>query len=164
MPEALGIGHLVLTVTDVKRSAEFYNQLLDTQTVVDVEDDFGPFAAIASPPSSSVSVRTRRRTGRTPSIRRGSGWTTAPSTSPTGPLWRRGRRGWTKGTSRIPASSRIRPGPCTSTSRTRTTSRWSSTAPPPRADRAGQTGSGQVRRSDSVTLAPRARPPRLAAR
>ncbi|MFG2984031.1 VOC family protein [Streptomyces sp. NPDC048258] len=49
MPEALGIGHLTLTVSDVKRSAEFYNQLLDTQTVVDVEDEYGPFVAIASP-------------------------------------------------------------------------------------------------------------------
>ncbi|MFE9635067.1 VOC family protein [Streptomyces sp. NPDC006463] len=49
MPEALGIGHLTLTVSDVKRSAEFYNQLLDTQTVLDVEDEYGPFVAIASP-------------------------------------------------------------------------------------------------------------------
>ncbi|MFJ4779914.1 VOC family protein [Streptomyces sp. NPDC088762] len=49
MPEALGIGHLTLTVTDVKRSAEFYNQLFDTQTVLDVQDEFGPFMAVASP-------------------------------------------------------------------------------------------------------------------
>ncbi|MEV8534381.1 VOC family protein [Streptomyces sp. NPDC051211] len=49
MPEALGIGHVALTVSDVKRSAEFYNRLLDTQTVLDVEDEFGPFAVSASP-------------------------------------------------------------------------------------------------------------------
>ncbi|MBT2544937.1 VOC family protein [Streptomyces sp. ISL-44] len=49
MPETLGIGHLTLTVSDVKRSAEFYNQLMDTQTVLDVEDEVGPFMAIACP-------------------------------------------------------------------------------------------------------------------
>ncbi|MFD7321898.1 VOC family protein [Streptomyces sp. NPDC059875] len=49
MPEAPGIGHLTLTVSDVKRSADFYNRLFDTQTVLDVEDEFGPFTAVASP-------------------------------------------------------------------------------------------------------------------
>ncbi|MFG2879508.1 VOC family protein [Streptomyces sp. NPDC048337] len=49
MPETPVIGHVVLTVNDVKRSAEFYNRLLDTQTVVDVEDEFGPFMVSASP-------------------------------------------------------------------------------------------------------------------
>ncbi|MFJ7066565.1 VOC family protein [Streptomyces sp. NPDC101115] len=49
MPEIAGIGHVTLTVSDVKRSAEFYNRLLDTQTVLDIEDEFGPFMAVASP-------------------------------------------------------------------------------------------------------------------
>lgn len=49
MPEAAGIGHVALTVSDVKRSADFYNRVFDTQTVLDVEDAFGPFMAIASP-------------------------------------------------------------------------------------------------------------------
>ncbi|MFF8271963.1 VOC family protein [Streptomyces sp. NPDC016562] len=49
MPEVLGIGHLALTVSEVKRSADFYNRLFDTQTVVDVEDEYGPFVAVASP-------------------------------------------------------------------------------------------------------------------
>ncbi|UUU34094.1 VOC family protein [Streptomyces sp. CA-210063] len=49
MPVAPGIGHIALTVSDVKRSAEFYNRLLDTQTVLDVEDEYGPFVANASP-------------------------------------------------------------------------------------------------------------------
>ncbi|MBW5482668.1 VOC family protein [Streptomyces bambusae] len=49
MPETRGIGHITLTVTDVKRSAEFYNRLFDTQTVLDVADEVGPFVAVASP-------------------------------------------------------------------------------------------------------------------
>ncbi|OEJ42493.1 hypothetical protein AR457_16890 [Streptomyces agglomeratus] len=49
MPEVLGIGHITLTVSDVKRSAEFYNRVLDTQTVLDVEDEYGPFVVDASP-------------------------------------------------------------------------------------------------------------------
>ncbi|MFJ7158234.1 VOC family protein [Streptomyces sp. NPDC101118] len=49
MPEVTGVDHVCLTVSDVKRSAEFYNRLLDTQTVMDVEDEYGPFLAVASP-------------------------------------------------------------------------------------------------------------------
>lgn len=49
MPEAPGIGHIVLTVSDVKRSAEFYNRLFGTQTMKDVEDDVGPFMVSAGP-------------------------------------------------------------------------------------------------------------------
>ncbi|MEU9146297.1 VOC family protein [Streptomyces sp. NPDC048349] len=63
MPETLGIGHLMLSVSDVKRSAEFYNQLLDTQTVVDVEDEVGPFMAVASP-AFVLGFRTHRTTSR----------------------------------------------------------------------------------------------------
>lgn len=63
MPETLGIGHLTLSVSDVKRSAEFYNQLLDTQTVLDVEDDVGPFMAIASP-AFVLGFRTHPATNR----------------------------------------------------------------------------------------------------
>lgn len=49
MPEAPGIGHVALTVSDVKRSADFYNRIFDTQTVLEVEDEFGPFVVNASP-------------------------------------------------------------------------------------------------------------------
>ncbi|MEU6882463.1 VOC family protein [Streptomyces sp. NPDC046712] len=49
MPDAQGIGHLTLTVSDVKRSAEFYNRLFGTQTMMDVKDEFGPFVACAGP-------------------------------------------------------------------------------------------------------------------
>ncbi|MBT2449109.1 VOC family protein [Streptomyces sp. ISL-43] len=49
MPEVPGVGHIVLSVSDVKRSTEFYNELFGTQTVKDVEDEFGPFMVSASP-------------------------------------------------------------------------------------------------------------------
>lgn len=61
MPEAPGIGHLTLTVGDVKRSAEFYNRLFDTQTMMAIEDEFGPFVACAGP-SFVVGFRTHAAT------------------------------------------------------------------------------------------------------
>ncbi|MEV7523182.1 VOC family protein [Streptomyces sp. NPDC091371] len=63
MPETLGIGHVTLTVSDVKRSAEFYNGLFDTQTVLDIEDEFGPFMAVASP-TLVIGFRTHQATNR----------------------------------------------------------------------------------------------------
>ncbi|MFD7263226.1 VOC family protein [Streptomyces sp. NPDC059874] len=63
MPETLGIGHVTLTVSDVKRSAEFYNGVFDTQTVLDVEDQFGPFMAVASP-ALVIGFRTHQSTNR----------------------------------------------------------------------------------------------------
>ncbi|MBT2406793.1 VOC family protein [Streptomyces sp. ISL-87] len=36
-------------MSDVKRSAEFYNKLFGTQTMKDIVDDFGPFVVSGSP-------------------------------------------------------------------------------------------------------------------
>jgi len=44
-----GVGHVALTVTDVKRSAEFYQRLFDTETIFSGEDDVGPVTICASP-------------------------------------------------------------------------------------------------------------------
>ncbi|WP_329381480.1 VOC family protein [Streptomyces sp. NBC_01351] len=63
MPETLGIGHVTLTVSDVKRSAEFYNGVFDTQTVLDVVDQFGPFMAVAST-TLVLGFRTHESTNR----------------------------------------------------------------------------------------------------
>jgi glyoxylase I family protein len=49
MPELQGVGHIALTVTDVKRSVDFYNRLFDTETIVSGEDEVGPLAISASP-------------------------------------------------------------------------------------------------------------------
>ena len=43
MPQHQGFGHLTLTVTDLERSAEFYNRVFGTQTVLASEDQLGPF-------------------------------------------------------------------------------------------------------------------------
>lgn len=51
-----------MTVTDGQRSADFYNRLFDTQTVMSVEDEFGPFTISASP-SIMFGFRTHPRTG-----------------------------------------------------------------------------------------------------
>ena len=49
MPELQGVGHVALTVTDPKRSADFYNRLFDAQTVFTVEDEIGPLTICVSP-------------------------------------------------------------------------------------------------------------------
>jgi glyoxylase I family protein len=41
MPELQGVGHIALTVTDGARSADFYNRLFDTQTVISVRTNLG---------------------------------------------------------------------------------------------------------------------------
>jgi len=43
MPQHQGFGHLTLTVTDLERSADFYNRLLGSQTALASEDHLGPF-------------------------------------------------------------------------------------------------------------------------
>jgi len=63
MPETPGIGHVALTVSDVKRSARFYNRLFDTQTVLDVEDDYGRFVVNASQ-AFILGFRTHATTGQ----------------------------------------------------------------------------------------------------
>jgi glyoxylase I family protein len=43
MPQHQGFGHVTFTVTDLERSAEFYNQVLGSQTLVSDKDQHGPF-------------------------------------------------------------------------------------------------------------------------
>jgi glyoxylase I family protein len=62
VPELQGVGHIALTVTDGRRSADFYNRLFDTQTVLTTEDEFGPFMISASP-SIMFGFRTHATTG-----------------------------------------------------------------------------------------------------
>lgn len=43
MPRHQGFGHVTLTVSDLERSAEFYNKVLGSQTALAGEDQYGPF-------------------------------------------------------------------------------------------------------------------------
>lgn len=49
MPQHQGFGHLTLTVTDLERSADFYNRLLGSQTALASEDHLGPFIVCMGP-------------------------------------------------------------------------------------------------------------------
>src|SRR5688500_5153810 len=49
MPQHHGFGHLTLTVTDLERSADFYNRLLGSQTALASEDELGPFIFCMGP-------------------------------------------------------------------------------------------------------------------
>lgn len=49
MPNAQGIGHITLTVTDIERSSEFYNRVFGAQTVASDKDEYGPYAVSAGP-------------------------------------------------------------------------------------------------------------------
>jgi glyoxylase I family protein len=62
VPQLQGVGHIALTVTDPKRSADFYNRLFDAQTVLTVEDDIGPLTICASP-AMMFGFRTHPSTG-----------------------------------------------------------------------------------------------------
>lgn len=44
MPQHQGFGHVTLTVTDLDRSADFYNRVFSAQTVDASVDDLGPYA------------------------------------------------------------------------------------------------------------------------
>ena len=44
MPQHQGFGHVTLTVTDLERSAEYYNRVFDAQTVDAAEDQHGRYA------------------------------------------------------------------------------------------------------------------------
>jgi glyoxylase I family protein len=62
VPELQGVGHIALTVTDPKRSADFYNPLFDAQTILTVEDDIGPLTICVSP-AMMFGFRTHPSTG-----------------------------------------------------------------------------------------------------
>ncbi len=49
VPDLQGVGHIALTVTDAKRSADFYNRLFDAETVLSLEDEVGPLTICVSP-------------------------------------------------------------------------------------------------------------------
>ena len=62
MPELQSVGHVALTVTNPKRSADFYNRLFDAQTVLTVEDEIGPLTICVSP-AMMFGFRTHPSTG-----------------------------------------------------------------------------------------------------
>ena len=43
MPQHQGFGHVTLTVTDLDRSADFYNRVFSAQTAMAAEDEHGAF-------------------------------------------------------------------------------------------------------------------------
>jgi catechol 2,3-dioxygenase-like lactoylglutathione lyase family enzyme len=49
MPTFEAVAHLSLTVTDPERSADFYNRVLGTETVMSTVDDVGPVTIVAGP-------------------------------------------------------------------------------------------------------------------
>ncbi len=49
MPQHQGFGHVTLTVTDIERSADFYNRVFSAQTVDASEDQVGPYAICMGP-------------------------------------------------------------------------------------------------------------------
>jgi glyoxylase I family protein len=49
MPQHQGFGHLTLTVTDLERSADFYNRVLGSETALASEDQLGPFIVCMGP-------------------------------------------------------------------------------------------------------------------
>lgn len=61
MPSTQGVGHIMLTVTDVQRSADFYNRLLDGETAVMTDDETGPLA-VSVGPTLTVGFRTHQTT------------------------------------------------------------------------------------------------------
>jgi glyoxylase I family protein len=63
MPEHQGVGHIMLTVTDPNKSAEFYNRVFGTQTLQAGEDELGP-VAICVGPNLIVGFRKHKKTGK----------------------------------------------------------------------------------------------------
>ncbi len=61
MPQHQGFGHLTLTVTDLERSADFYNRVLGSQTAMASEDELGPFI-VCMGPGFMVGLRTWKET------------------------------------------------------------------------------------------------------
>jgi catechol 2,3-dioxygenase-like lactoylglutathione lyase family enzyme len=57
-----GVGHVALTVTDVKRSTDFYQRLFDAEIIFSGEDAVGPITVCASP-AIMFGFRTHGSTG-----------------------------------------------------------------------------------------------------
>ena len=49
MPKFDTVGHVALTVTDVTRSSDFYNQVFGTETAMSTSDEGGDFALLVGP-------------------------------------------------------------------------------------------------------------------
>ncbi len=61
MPHHLGFGHVTLTVTDLERSADYYNRVFSAQTVDASSDDVGAYA-ICMGPSFMLGLRRHEAT------------------------------------------------------------------------------------------------------
>ncbi len=61
MPQHQGFGHVTLTVSDIERSADFYNRVFSAQTVDASEDQVGPYA-ICMGPNFMLGLRTHAST------------------------------------------------------------------------------------------------------
>jgi glyoxylase I family protein len=60
MPTLQPVAHLTFTVTDPTRSAEFYNQVFGTETIVATSDDIGDITIVGN---SANIIGLRRHTG-----------------------------------------------------------------------------------------------------
>ena len=58
MPTLQPVAHMTLTVTDPTRSAEFYNQVSDTETILATSEDIGDLTIVGTsantPPSPTA--------------------------------------------------------------------------------------------------------------
>ncbi|MGH3367744.1 MAG: VOC family protein [Nocardioidaceae bacterium] len=61
MPTIDAVAHLMLTVTDPERSADFYNRVLGTNTVMSTVDDMGAVTIVATP-TLTIGLRQHRST------------------------------------------------------------------------------------------------------
>lgn len=61
MPQHQGFGHVALAVSDLERSAEFYNRVMGAHTAIRGEDDSGPYIACVGD-GFMVGLRKHRQT------------------------------------------------------------------------------------------------------
>ena len=60
MPKLQPVAHLTFTVTDPTRSAEFYNQVFGTETIMSASDDLGNITIVGN---SANTIGLRRHNG-----------------------------------------------------------------------------------------------------
>jgi glyoxylase I family protein len=60
MPTLQPVAHMTFTVTDPTRSAEFYNQVFGTETILAASDDIGDITIVGN---SANTIGLRRHTG-----------------------------------------------------------------------------------------------------
>ena len=66
MPKLQAVAHLTFTVTDPARSADFYNQVFGTETILTTSDDIGDFMIVGN---SANTIGLRRHNGTDTSSR-----------------------------------------------------------------------------------------------